>query len=61
MISADRNYAAAVRQASRLDAALADWDLDFDCDLPDDLASELWCEGSSQVVQHEERLQGWLS
>lgn len=61
MISADRHYAAAVRQASRLDAALADWDVDFDCDLPDDLASALWCESSSQVVQHDERLHGWLS
>ncbi|MGH1361410.1 MAG: hypothetical protein ACRBC3_21825 [Burkholderiaceae bacterium] len=63
MISADRNFAAAMRQASRLDAALADWDMDVEGDLPGDLASALWCESHcpSQVAQHEERLQGWLS
>ena len=60
----DRNFAAAVRQTSRLEAALADWPFDDESpDMPADLAHALWADTDlpSQMIHHEERLQGWLS
>lgn len=63
MDSFDRSFAAAARQTTRLEAALADWQLDEESDLPGDLAAAMWCENTcpSQMIHHEERLQGWLN
>mgnify|MGYP003627999224 CR=1 FL=1 len=64
MASFDRSFAAAVRQTSRLEAALAEWPFDDEsADMPADLANALWSDANqtSQMIQHEERLQGWLN
>lgn len=64
MASFDRNFAAAARQTARLEAALAEWEPETDdVDMPADLARALWADTSlpNRVIQHEERLQGWLN